>query len=237
VSLINDALRKARQAAAEHEQNRDRSLPPPTYPRRRRRASGTGVLLLVAIAAGVLGAAVVWWSMTRSAPGKVPVARAEANAAGDAATLEETAAIVEPTPTASAGTAEAGPGSRPTAHGTTTGDAGPDPAARRPEGPSSPSSAQPLRPPAEAAGTDEATAPESAPASGSGERVFVLDADLGGVTLSLGYIVFRPVRPFAEINGVEVYEGSEIAGFTVEKIEADMVTLSDTDGPLVLRVP
>ena len=42
-------------------------------------------------------------------------------------------------------------------------------------------------------------------------------------TLSLGYIVFRPVRPFAEINGEEVFEGSEIAGFVVERIEADRV--------------
>ncbi len=35
----------------------------------------------------------------------------------------------------------------------------------------------------------------------SGERVFVMDAELGYASLSLGYIVFRPIRPFAEING------------------------------------
>jgi len=65
----------------------------------------------------------------------------------------------------------------------------------------------------------------------------MLDAELGGTTLSLGYIVFRPVRPFAEINGVDVYEGSEIEGFTVERIEADRVVLRDAEGPLELRVP
>jgi hypothetical protein len=70
----------------------------------------------------------------------------------------------------------------------------------------------------------------------AGERVYVLDADLGDVSLSLDFIVFRQVRPFAEINGVEVSEGSEIEGFTVEKIEADQVTLRDEEGPLILKV-
>ena len=74
-------------------------------------------------------------------------------------------------------------------------------------------------------------------AATSGNRVFVMDADLGYTTLSLGYIVFRPVRPFAEINGVDIYEGSEIAGFKVEKIEIDRVVLRDDRGPLELRVP
>ena len=64
-----------------------------------------------------------------------------------------------------------------------------------------------------------------------------MDADLGYASLSLGYIVFRPVRPFAEINGVDIYEGSEIAGFKVEKIEIDRVVLRDARGPLELRVP
>ena len=59
----------------------------------------------------------------------------------------------------------------------------------------------------------------------------------GYASLSLGYIVFRPVRPFAEINGVDIYEGSEIAGFKVEKIEVDRVVLRDSRGPLELRVP
>ncbi len=52
---------------------------------------------------------------------------------------------------------------------------------------------------------------------GERERVYVLDADLGNVTLSLGYIVARTTNPFAEINGVEVFVGSEIEGFVVEE--------------------
>jgi hypothetical protein len=64
-----------------------------------------------------------------------------------------------------------------------------------------------------------------------------MDAELGYASLSLGYIVFRPVRPFAEINGNDVYEGSEVAGFKVEKIEVDRVVLRDDRGLLELRVP
>ena len=44
-------------------------------------------------------------------------------------------------------------------------------------------------------------------------------------------------NPFAEINGVEVWVGSEIEGFVVEAIEADRVVLRDDNGPLILRVP
>jgi hypothetical protein len=71
----------------------------------------------------------------------------------------------------------------------------------------------------------------------SDDRVFIMDADLGYASLSLGYIVYRPIRPFAEINGNDVYEGSEVEGFLVEKIEVDRVVLRDDRGPLVLRVP
>jgi hypothetical protein len=70
-----------------------------------------------------------------------------------------------------------------------------------------------------------------------GTRIYVLDADLGSTQLSLGYIVARQQNPFAEINGRDVFIGSEIEGFTVEAIEADRVVLRDQDGKLVLRVP
>ena len=80
-------------------------------------------------------------------------------------------------------------------------------------------------------------APQERTGAASGDRVFVLDADLGYATLSLGYIVARPVNPFAEINGIEVSVGSEVEGFRVEKIEADRVVLRDEKGELVLQVP
>jgi hypothetical protein len=70
-----------------------------------------------------------------------------------------------------------------------------------------------------------------------GERIFIMEAEIDGVVLSLGYIVARSTNPFAEINGSDVYVGSEIEGFVVEAIEADRVVLRDDKGPLVLRVP
>jgi hypothetical protein len=70
----------------------------------------------------------------------------------------------------------------------------------------------------------------------AGERVFVLDADLGDVTLSLGYIVFKPSDPFAEINGREVRQGSLVEGYRVEEIERDRVRLRQGERTVVLRV-
>ncbi len=46
----------------------------------------------------------------------------------------------------------------------------------------------------------------------------------------------RSSNPFAEINGTEVWIGSEIEGFVVEAIEADRVILRDDKGLLILRV-
>jgi hypothetical protein len=70
-----------------------------------------------------------------------------------------------------------------------------------------------------------------------GERIYAVEADLGAVTLTLDFIVFRPDDPFAEINGLEVHVGSTIEGFTVEAIERNQVLLRDDEGPLVLRAP
>ena len=70
-----------------------------------------------------------------------------------------------------------------------------------------------------------------------GERVFEIEAELGYASLNLGYIIARSENPFAEINGVDVFVGSEIEGFVVEAIETDRVILRDDKGPLVLKVP
>jgi len=66
--------------------------------------------------------------------------------------------------------------------------------------------------------------------------VFVVDADLGRITLSLDFIAFRPDDPFAEINGLEVHVGSRIEGLVVEEIARDHVRLSGDDGEIILRV-
>ncbi len=71
--------------------------------------------------------------------------------------------------------------------------------------------------------------------STSANREFVAEADLGYTSLSLDYIVFRPVDPFAQINGFDVRVGSSVEGFVVEEITADSVRLRDGKGTLVLR--
>jgi hypothetical protein len=71
----------------------------------------------------------------------------------------------------------------------------------------------------------------------NGERIYVMEAELGYASLSLGYIVSRASNAFAEINGTEVRIGSKIEGFVVEAIEANRVVLRDDKGLLILRVP
>ncbi len=236
MSLINDALRKARQAAAEHDVQQGRARPPVAYPSRGPgRGLGTAAVVFIAAVACLGGAAAVWWATSEPPP------------RGDRA-------VAAPAPLVEAGGAAPRTASRPD-------EPASDPMPREVEPPPPPSridtvgSAEPSRPVqaedsdrkgrdrgmAEAA-SDDQNGPPPPPGDArddgpDGERVYVLDADLGDVRLSLDFIVFRQVRPFAEINGFEVYEGSEIEGFTVEKIEADQVTLRDAAGPLVLRVP
>ncbi len=228
MSLINDALRKARQAAAEHEAQQPDTVfrAPKAYPSRTPpRRSGVAVLASVAVMAGLAGAAVAWWAVGQR---EQPVAAVEPGPTpSPTAYVEEPddpAPALSPTPIVEALQAEA-PAVAPVESAEETAVvvvATPTPTA-----------------PLVAAIQEPAPVPAPQERSGetSGDRVFVLDADLGYATLSLGYIVARPVNPFAEINGIEVSVGSEVEGFRVEKIEADRVVLRDEKGELVLRVP
>lgn len=234
MSLINDALRKARQAAAEHDVQQGRSRPPMAYPSRGpRRGLGTAAVAMIATAACLGGAAAVWWAMTESIPrGKRAVtAPAPSVAAGGTVPGTESRPD-EPDSGSMARRAEATPPPLHVATGDTGGLSRPAQAADGGRGGRDDGTAE-----AASADQDRAPPPPGVPhARGpAGERVYVLDADLGDVSLSLDFIVFRQVRPFAEINGVEVYEGSEIEGFTVVTIEADQVTLRNEEGPLILK--
>jgi len=219
VSLINEALRKARQAAAEHDDQRSAGREPQAYPSRGpRRGAGPTAVALVAVLAGLVGAAGVWWIVGAGAvdsdPGREPPLQRPA------ATPIADQPPPEPTPEALRAPAQT---DRPV-------EREPAPEANTPV-PENPD-------PVVETGPTAVAPPAATPViTTSGERVFIMDAELGYASLSLGYIVFRPVRPFAEINGMEVYEGSEVAGFTVEKIEVDRVVLRDGRGPLELRVP
>jgi hypothetical protein len=227
VSLINDALRKARQATSEHEANQPETAfrPAKAYPSRRSgRSGGPLAAALIAVAAAVIGAAAAWWYLgNRQTPPTEP-GTSEARAADDA---EHAAPLMTPpTPVANRTVSE----SRDS-----TADDVPTPMDVHPTESVAAARIQPGNSPTEPAVPLAATGgPVTDPNRG---RVFVLEAELGYASLSLGYIVARRDNPFAEINGKEVRVGSEIEGFVVEAIETDRVILRDARGPLVLRVP
>jgi hypothetical protein len=225
VSLINEALRKARQAASEHDakQADDIFRPRKAYPSRRSGRGGWLITAMIATVAAVIGASAAWWFFGegRSTPVESTIAEARLaevevpvmTPAPSPATLDEPIAAE-----AAETTAVEGPTPRP-----------PQLADRSPE---VHADSEPLV--SEPQPTDIVAAHDS---EMIGEREFVMEAELGDLVLSLGFIVARASNPFAEINGREVYVGSEIEGFVVEAIEADRVVLRDDKGPLVLRVP
>ncbi len=217
MSLINEALRKARQAASEHESKPPAGPFQPTraYPSRRSgRRTGLLGIVMVAIAASVIGAAAAWWLLVDHEPDLT-----------DTTTIENPSiAAVTPAPTPQSSPSpvedQANPVeiAKPSATGLTPVVA-----------PASEELMVELDNPAPTP-IEPATGP-------NGERIFVMEAELGYASLSLGYIVARSNNAFAEINGTEVWIDSEIEGFVVEAIEADRVVLRDDKGPLILRVP
>jgi hypothetical protein len=217
VSLINEALRKARQAASDHEAKQPVGpfQPARAYPSRRSgRRGGWLAIALIAVAAGVVGTAAAWWILgdgetlsteaieSRSQAGEAtsPVSLAETSLTRSAV---EASPPIAPVPTAAAAPPLVAPASEQMMV--------------------EPGSSAPV--------------PKRPTIGPNGERIYVMEAELGGVSLSLGYIVARTKNPFAEINGREVWLDSEIEGFVVEAIEADRVILRDDKGLLILRVP
>jgi len=240
VSLINDALRKARQAAAEHESRQPEAAfrTPKAYPSHGpRRRRGAALVVLVAVAAGLTGAALVWWTLGKGEPAAAVTGLLPADAVSGREEGPRSASVTEPIKGPST---EPGGAVEPRETPASEAESPPDPPTR---GPATESAA---------VSHDQSTHLDSAPPiapspapdgplvqedPADGERVFVLDADLGYASLSLGFIVARKLYPFAEINGTEVFEGSEVAGFVVERIEPNRVILRDDRGKLILRVP
>ncbi|MFV2073000.1 MAG: hypothetical protein ACC742_10170 [Thermoanaerobaculales bacterium] len=239
MSLINDALRKARKAASERDAERPaipfqgtRVRPPARSPD----GVGATLMILIALAAATLGAGAAWWLFGRGDTS--PVAR-DVIVADAAMPAENPAAKNEEQPRPGASTPSAFSGAP---DGSPENPAFPLPHRSAAETTEAASGAGAARMPRPATGTagpdaDQSGSAVEAPRKSHGERIFVIDADLGYATLSLGYIVFRPNNPFAEINDIDVHVGSEVAGFVVEAIEVDRVLLRDDRGPLILRVP
>ncbi len=211
MSLINEALRKARKEAGAKEDGRLRINTSAHGSAR----SGVGTALVlgafIAAIAAVGGAGAVWWLLADQQPqkdliantingdetglaeasGKTPLPgdKGETDNAGTSDSVKQPPGIANESPTASPQLAITGPVDPP-----------PNPT-----------------PPA----TDK--------------RDFLAEADLGTAQLSLDYIVYRTNDPYAEINGIEVHVGHHIEGFVVEEITSDLVRLSDENGPLILR--
>jgi hypothetical protein len=242
MSLVSEALRKARQEAAERE-GRQRGIPRGLVVPPKRWSSGPGLAfaILIVLAAAIAGAGLAWWALgRRSTPATVsaglsrpaqgrPVRSAleAAPAAPSAATAQAGGQPAEPPARAARGrdralAAVATPRPQAAAAVATTGPA--------PQ--TTPGSAQPTsRTAAEQSGTQ----PERGE-GGSRERSFVVDADLGYTKLHLDYVVYRPASPFAGINGQQVIVGDVIEGLQVEEIGPESVRLHDRRGAVVLRV-
>ncbi len=226
MSLISEALRKARAEAAERE-GREHGVPRALALPPKRWRSGPGMLLLAvaALAAGLGGAAVAWWALGRrpGAATAVPVPTSPA------------------TPTIGAApTAAAGAASTVLHHAQLPGATAPAPtSAPAPTVTAAPPTAAPSLAGASEARTEQARRPEGERSGGEREhpdRTFVIDADLGYAKLHLDFIVYRPGSPFASINGGQVMVGSLLDGFTVEEIGQDFVRLRDKHGAVVLRI-
>ncbi|MCG6949437.1 MAG: hypothetical protein LJE93_11040 [Acidobacteria bacterium] len=227
MSLINEALRKARQAASEHDQQQaqEASRPAKAYPSRRSgRPGGSLPTILIAVVAAAVGAAAAWWILGADQNSPTEVAHGAVQPAVQTPRIEApepspTPNMEEPRPVVADTTVKPAP-TPTTERVAVAGES------QRPDSEATPPQPEPT--------TWETAKPRIGP---DGERIFVMEADVGYATLSLGFIVARPDNPFAEINDTEVYVGSEINGFVVEAIEGDRVVLRDDNGVLVLQTP
>jgi hypothetical protein len=248
MSLISEALRKARQETTGRDAERRGLKVPPGWDRPISGSRlGAGLVLgaVIALAAALAGATVVWWAVGRGDDGESvatisgvePVAEALREGVSDETRIE---AGDDPATLRSRAETEMAPRTEDI----TDIRAG-DPPAQEPQ-------TDPVSPigDTEAAGAaaviDDAVGQDQvvsdSPPSGevagapAGTRIFVVDADLGQTKLTLDFIAYRPDDPFAEINGREVHVGSRIEGLTVEEIARDFVRLADERGEVILRV-
>ncbi len=236
MSLISDALRKVRQEEAEKEA-KSRGMETPVvagYWKRGGRLS-VGLILgaVIAIGAAGIGGGLVWWALvdrsvkdTVEAPDEIASAGAEAVEVQPDQVSEDLAPIqagdvIVPTVMAMESkpddhdVSQAGDGDAVT--GTEAADRVPD---REQNTPIEAPSPQPQKQPQ--------------PTLADGE--FVGEARIGGITLTLDYLVYRTDNPFAQINGQDVRVGGFVEDFLVEAITIDRVVLSQGDTTIVLRV-
>lgn len=241
MSLISDALRKARrEAAARGEQG---GVPevvvvrPPT----RSITERPGLIVVLAAAALAvlgLGAGIAWWALDGGAP-----APPETPGRAVAVTTTVAQGSAGPKSTQPPGPIKGAPDRTPLeAESAATGETSESVlvgGAREP--------AQP-NPEIESSRSDETSnTGDSSPAKRAADTVaappptaaarheFVGEGTIGKTSFRLDYLAYRPDDPFVQINGVELHQGWEIAGYTVERIQTDRVILVGPEGKIVLR--
>ena len=240
MSLVGDALRKARREAAQRDAERRgvlysaRISDPPA-----RSNLGLGLILgaVIAIVATAAGGTVAWW-LLRGGPSEPAGASA---ARGKPVALE--AAPGAPEPAAEPDSVVPATAETPTNDRNTTEHETVTTTARASE-PAEPEVREPAATPAIAGvvptpdqPTDDEGTPQGFVGIEDGNEVYILEADLGTTVLSLDYIISRAEDPFAEVNGIEVHLGGVVGGFRVKAIEDDRVFLSDGRRTVVLRTP
>lgn len=262
MSLINEALRKARKEAAERDaEERGVSYRPP---RAHLPAERSWLPALAGVALGaVLAAAAFFFLMPRGATD-------EASEPAQAPTVAEAAVPPKPTaPPMPAAPAATTPDPDPTV------PTEPEPVAETPPEPApaaTAATAAASEPPAVATDTEPETRetppvesvepaedalpktqteePSPAPATRDDEvqRVrapdqvgqvdeaeYVLEATVDGVALRLDFIVWG-ANPFAQINGRQVSVGQSVEGFLVRDIAREKVILEGESGPFTLHI-
>jgi hypothetical protein len=219
VSLISEALRKARQDGARKDTKVRGVVPSTLLGRRSRSSSPLAVGLVVVLAAAIGGAVAAWFLL--GGRGAAKAARSEGG------TQVGPAATAVPSPTPSRRDVAAGGAAGRPAQAPFPAPPPQEPAAAAPRSSPQPSAAAPEQP---ASGSLQEPA-----ADGAHERVYLLDANLGSVKLHLDYIVYRPSAPFASINDQQIRIGSIIEGLEVTEISPEFVRLRGARGTVVLR--
>lgn len=229
MSLISDALRKARQEAAEREA-KERGLETPVVAGYWKRGGrlGAGLVLgaVIALGAAVVGGCLVWWVLAdRSDAAAVEAPDREGQAVVEVVETVPAQLNGDQTPDQSveAMAPAASPGDdvpQIAFEGDTV--SGTDAIDRVSEGTEGVPTEFPL--PASTSSGDDA----------GGE--FVAEAHIGDITLTLDYLVYRTENPFAQVNGRDVRVGSVIEDFVVEAITTDSVVLTRDQTKIVLRV-
>ena len=253
MSLVSEALRKARQEAAERGAARKGVVIRTTVMLPSRRlglAPGPAAALGALAVLLVVGAGLAWWALDRNHTESTPLPRggtATRVASEPAASVKGVAITPPGAPTAPGAQALA---AAPAAQPVTAPSAPPasprpimvaervtTPAVVAPPGEGEKpvtAHAEPLPSPKS---KESETSPAEARGSGGevGERSFRLTAVLDDVKLALDYIAYQPSKAFAGINGHEVFVGTVIEGFRVEEIGPDYVRLRDRHGSFYLR--